>query len=142
MLWDEIRGIEAGDRQVRAFGWLVGGVLVALALGLAWRRGWTPGALPVGLGVAGAVLALGGWLAPRLFRPLYRAWMGLALVLGFVMTRVVLTLVFYLVVTPIGLLLRLFGRDPLQRRRDPAASSYWIEKTYRDDTPRRLEKYF
>ncbi len=142
MLWDEIRGIEAGDRQVRSFGRLVGGVLVALALGLAWRQGWTPGALPVGLGVAGAVLALGGWLAPRLFRPLYRVWMGLALVLGFVMTRVLLTLVFFLAVTPIGLLLRLFGKDPLHRRPDPSAPTYWIEKTYRDDTPKRLEKYF
>ena len=58
------------------------------------------------------------------------------------MTRVLLTLVFALVMLPIGLVLRLVGKDLLDRRLDPAADSYWKPKTYADDSPARLEKYY
>ena len=94
------------------------------------------------LGGLGAALTVLGLTTPVVLKPVYRVWMALAVVLGFVMTRVILTVVYYLVMTPIGLVMRLLGKDPLDRRPDPGAASYWIEKTYPDDSKERLEKYY
>jgi hypothetical protein len=73
-------------------------------------------------------------------KPAHTVWMGLALVLGFVMTRVILTLMYYLVFTPVGLLMRALGRDPMQRKL--GAESYWIVKEYPDDSAARLTRYY
>jgi hypothetical protein len=68
----------------------------------------------------------------RLRLPAYRVWMRLVLPLGRVMTAVLLTAIYLLVVTPLGLLLRLFGRDPLARHPDPRAKTYWRPHVLRD----------
>lgn len=139
---DELRHLDVSRPALRRFGLVVGGVFVGIALVVAWRRGWEPGLLGLGLaGLGGGLLGF-GLLAPSLLRPVYRAWMALAFALGFVMTRVLLTAVFVLIVTPIGLLLRLFGKDLLRQRLDRGAASYWLPKTYRDASPDRLERYF
>jgi fatty acid desaturase len=142
MIRQEIRDLDVGKKKVRSFGYPVGGVLIALALVGLWRNGWrfTPAAYAL-LG-AGGVLAALALAAPAVLRPVYRVWMGLALVLGFVMTRVILTLVFFLVITPVGWIMRVLGKDPLHRRFDRSAASYWIEKTPPDPSPKRLEKYY
>jgi hypothetical protein len=69
-----------------------------------------------------AALVLAGLLAPRALRPLHRAWMRLGAALGWLNTRVILTLVFFLVVTPTGLVMKLFGRSPLATKQ---CDSYW-----------------
>lgn len=74
---------------------------------------------------AGVFLVL-GLVAPRALRPIERVWMAFAHVLGIVMTTIILTLTFYLVMTPIGLLLRAMGKDLLGRSPDPEAASYWV----------------
>ena len=68
--------------------------------------------------------------------------MTLAFVLGFIMAHVILTLFFFLVVTPIGLLARLFGKDFLQRRLDKSASSYWIPREPKTTTAADYERQF
>lgn len=141
-LWEEIRSVDTSRRAVRSFGWVVGLVLVGIALVIWWRRGWEPGTLQLAFGVAGTALIVLGFVAPAVLRPLYRVWMALAVVLGFVMTRVVLTLVFVTLVLPIGLLLRLFGKDLLHRHPDPDTESYWIRRTPHTDDPARLERYY
>lgn len=142
MVWQEIQNLDLSRKSLRSFGYGVGTVLIGIALVVLWRRGWTLGAIVYGLGGIGAVLVLMGLLAPAMLRPVYRVWMALALVLGYVMTRVVLTLVFFLLVTPIGLVLRALGKDPLQRDVDTSASSYWIAKEEATSSPVRLEKYY
>lgn len=78
-------------------------------------------------------------LVPPLFRRIFRWWIGLAITLGYIVSRVLLTLLFYLVVLPTGLLMRLFGKDPMERKRDPATQSYWIKRESDVNTP--LERY-
>ncbi len=142
MIRQEIRELDVGKKHVRSFGYLVGGALMALALVGLWRRGGAANVTVYALLGSGGALAALALAAPAALRPLYRVWMGLALVLGFVMTRVILTLVFFLVITPVGWIMRALGKDPLHRRSDRSAASYWIEKTPPDPSPKRLEKYY
>ena len=139
----EVRALDVSRPALRSFGRAVGGVLLAIAGVVWWRRGWDPSAWVWGLGGVGAALVVLGLAAPAVLRPVYRAWMTLAFALGWVMTRVLLTLVFALVVTPIALLARLVGRDRLGLKPPAGAASYWV---VRDDpapsSRERLERYF
>ena len=75
-------------------------------------------------------------------KKLYRGWMRFAVILGTIMTRVLLTLVFVLVVTPIGLILRLVGKDPMHRKPDPSKETYWIRREAEANDPARMEKFY
>jgi hypothetical protein len=125
---DEIRHLDTGRAALRSFGLVVGGVFVAIATFIAWRRGWDVSGWPLWLGIPGAALMLLGVLVATILRPAYLVWMGLAFAMGFVMTRVILTLVFVLLVIPIGLILRAVGKDVLDLRLRPEAPSYWRDR--------------
>ena len=137
---EEVRALDPSARALRQFGLVVGGVLLAAAAALAWRRGVGPWGWGLG-GVGGVLVALGA-VAPAVLRPVRTAWMALAFALGFVMTRVILTAAFALTFVPAGLALRLLGKDLLHRRPDADAETYWIPRT--DGRPDResLERYF
>jgi hypothetical protein len=110
-------------RQLRDFGLLVGGIFGAIGLWpLLWRQ-QSPRLWALTLFV---VLVLPALVAPRVLAPAYRAWMKLAEVLAWVNTRIVLGVVFYGVVTPIGLVMRALGRDPMRRQFDRAGDSYRV----------------
>jgi hypothetical protein len=141
-LLHEVRALDTGRRPLRSFGLLVGAVLTGLGALVGWRSAGGVPPLAYVLAGAGAALLLAGLTVPALLRPLYRAWMGLALVLGYVMTRVLLTLVFFLLVVPIGLGMRWTGKDPLQRKWDRKAPTYWIRREHPEESPDRLEKYY
>lgn len=140
-LWKEFREIDTSRRALRSFGTLVGSVLLGLGFIAAWKHDWSTTAVFLWLIGIGCVLVVTGLTVPTVLKPVYRMWMGLAVVLGFMMTRIILTIVFYFVITPTGLLLRLFGKDPLRRAWMPDAT-YWLEKTHDDASPQRLERYY
>jgi hypothetical protein len=68
--------------------------------------------------------------------------MKLAHVLGIVNSRIILTVIFAVVVTPIALLMRMFGRSPIARRPDPARGSYWQARQPEEFTAKRMERQF
>jgi len=80
--------------------------------------------------VWGVVVLAGilGVLKPRLMKPVFVGWITAAWPVGMVVSHVILAIVWYAVLTPIGLLMRLRGHDPMQRRLDHNAKSYWIER--------------
>lgn len=122
-------------REWRKFG-LGSALVLALLTGLLCWRGWLP--LPVAAAVlaallAGALLAL---LQPRWLRGPYRMGLRVSLALGRVVAPLVLGAIFLLVLTPMGLLLRLLGKDLLRLRRDPGASTYWQSVTGSRDLTR------
>jgi hypothetical protein len=98
----------------RSFGVSVGGVLVLIAAWAVWRQRLV---LAAWLGGIGALLILLGQTAPWLLKWPSAAWWKLAHVLGYVNARVILTLIFAIVLTPMGLLWRLINHDPLTQRR-------------------------
>lgn len=126
-------------RTERDFGLLVGGVLLALGGWWFYRGKYT--ALSGLLLVVGTTLALAGALRPKLLVVPNRLWMGMAEAMGFVMTRVILGVVFFLFVTPIGLVRRLFGGDPLGRRAG-RTESYWKPYTERRKNSKHYEKMY
>jgi hypothetical protein len=109
-------------RTLRRFGLVMAVPLVLLAVLLLWKQ--RP-AGPYVLAVA-ACFALLGVAAPRLLGPVETAWMKMAAGLSIVMTYVILTLAFFLVLTPLGLVRRAFGGDSLRRKFDGNAASYWV----------------
>jgi hypothetical protein len=126
-------------RAEREFGLVVGGVFVLLG-GWWLYRGKFPNVAPVVLPL-GSLLVLLGLIWPRALMLPNRAWMLLAEGLSFVTTRIILAIVFFLVVTPIGLVKRLSGWDPLSRR-GARSTSYWKPYSERQRDPRHYEKMF
>lgn len=98
----------------RSFGLSVGTVLLAVAAYLLWRGRVLGAEITGGIGV---VLVLGGLVAPRLLKWPSALWWKLTVALGYVNARVILSIAFLVVLTPIGLIWRAIGRDPLARRR-------------------------
>lgn len=103
-------------------------------------RGRFPSAAPFVVGI-GSALILAGLLVPGVLYWPNRGWMALAEALSFVSTRVVLALVFFIAVTPIGVVKKLTGWDPL-RRRSAAAPSYWRPYPERQRDTRHYDKMF
>jgi hypothetical protein len=110
-------------KQLRHFGLIVGGIFAAIGLWPAVVRGQSPRWWAVALGVA---LVLPALLLPGSLRPAYRVWMALGDVLGWINTRIILGAIFYGMLTPIGVCLRLRGRDPLRRGIDPRLHTYRV----------------
>ncbi len=126
-------------RAEREFGLIVGGVFVLLSGWWIYRSKFhsvVPITLPLG-----AVLVLLGLVFPRALVLLNKAWMALAEALSFVSTRIILAFVFFVIMTPIGVVKRLFGWDPLHRRAE-RSDSYWKPYSDRQRDPRHYEKMF
>jgi hypothetical protein len=124
--------------QLRRFGVTVGVGLSLLGL-LSWYRGHA--AVPSVLWFVGGILALLGLVVPSLLRPVQKVWMGLALILGWINTRIILGALFYLVFTPTGVLMRLF-RDPLNRSMQPNGTTYWSRREVQPLDPQTYERQF
>ena len=126
-------------RNEREFGLIVGGAFTALG-GWQFYRGRL-GVLPVIFLVLGSGLMLLGALLPVALVLPNRAWMGLAAVLSSITTRIILAIIFFGLVTPIGIIKRLSGWDPLHRRAN-SAESYWSVYADRQRDARHYEKMF
>ncbi|HEX8147871.1 MAG TPA: SxtJ family membrane protein [Pyrinomonadaceae bacterium] len=126
------------DAQARKSALLVAAVLLGIALWNLYRGRAT---VVLVFGVLGGALLAAGLLVPAAARAFHTAWMRFAVLLGHVNSRVLLTLVYYLVVTPYGVVTRLVGRDPL-RRRGAARGSYWVERKATRQTREQFERLF
>lgn len=133
-LRDEIRNLATGRTQLRKFGLMVGAVF--LLLGAFWWRGRSFGAVFLAVG---AVLVFAGVVYPTGLRFVYICWMSFALVLGAIASTILLTIFFFLVVTPIGLIARAFGKDFLSRKLEREKEVYWI---MRDRSGRQAREHF
>jgi ABC-type uncharacterized transport system permease subunit len=111
---------------------VVGGVLGrALASDVARHVAWG----------AGAILALAYYAVPGWRRPMFVGWMYAAYPIGFVMSHLLLGVVYFGVVTPIGLLMRAMGHDPMTRRFDRSATTYWVERQRVSDVKRYFKQF-
>ena len=139
MIREEIKQLRTGTRELRNFGLLVGAVFAALGL-LFWVRGKAQ--YPYFL-APGILLLVFGAAFPRALKHVYVVWMSLAIGLGFIVSTLILTLFFILVITPIGLVARLLGKDFLRLKLDRRESTYWIVRKARPPrSPAEYEQQF
>jgi hypothetical protein len=129
-LKEEFLRIDRSAKALARFGFILGGMSILLGLLLLARHRTGLPLLIIGVLLIGA-----GFFAPRALKYLHAVWIGLSLLIGWLMTRLILTIVFFLVVTPIGLLQRLVGRSPVELVFRTGASSYWRprEKSFAPD---------
>jgi thiol:disulfide interchange protein len=123
----EYQKLDRSPRAFRRFGFTVGFVILFLGCVLLWRHrsaGWP-------LISIGTVLVLAAGLAPLTLKWVHGPWMIVSLALGWIVTRILLTIAFFFVVTPIGLLQRLFGKRSIEVAFRANAASYWQSRTAR-----------
>ena len=121
---DELKNIRTHNKAIRDFGILIGLILLIIA-GILFYKERESYDLIILLGILFIGLGLG---MPIILKPVYLVWMNFAVVLGWLMTRLILGLSFYVVVSPIGLISRLFGKEFLELKNISFNRSYWNYK--------------
>ncbi len=109
----------------RKFGWFFTFLFAVLAAYAYWKAWATVALVALILCLLFVVLAL---LAPRLLTPLNRLWYSFGLLLGKIVSPVVLGIIFIVLITPISLITRLFGRDEL-RLKKRSVDTYWVDRS-------------
>ena len=131
-------GKKSQSRILREFGLTVGIAFAVLGLLLLWRgRSYYDYFVYLG----GAFI-LAGLVAPRILRPVRKGWMTAAAGMGWVMTRVILTVLFFGVFTPIRFIARLAGKSFLHLAIEPQSESYWVKRDRSASEPETLERQF
>lgn len=124
MLIEEIKNIKNDKKELKKFGLTIGAVLFLIGAVLLLLNRFT---YPFFMS-AGILFAAAGILFPVVLKPIQILWMTLAVIMGFIMTRVILSILFYIVITPIGFLMRIAGKDLLNEKFDKKSGSYWNKR--------------
>ena len=125
------------NKGLRKFGLTTGAIIVVLfALFFPWVFDMTT--MPMWPWILAGLLWLPALLMPSILRPVYTTWMKIGHAIGWVNTRIILGVLFYVMVLPMGLIMRLFGKDPMSRRQDKSALSYRVKSI--SEPKDRLEK--
>lgn len=132
ILEERFQALDDSRRALKQFG-VFGGLILLVLTGVLFLKGVR---LPVqiAVGLIGVFFLVSGLVQPSMLRPVYRGWMGVAFVIGAVVSRILLVFIFILVVVPIGLAARICGKRFMELRFEPEKETYW-EARERDETP-------
>jgi multisubunit Na+/H+ antiporter MnhG subunit len=135
---DEIKKIRSDRKALKDFGLTIGMILMIFGFLALWRgRSIYPYFLAVG-----ALFAVSGLIMPRILKIPNAIWMAFSVIIGFFMSRVILTILFYGVITPISVLTKVLGKDILDQKIDRTRPSYWIARQDRIKTKESYEKQY
>ena len=135
---EEIKNIKTGKKDIRNFGITIGIILLIVAGFLFYKE---KDSFQLFIYIAGSFISL-GFLIPIILKPIYLVWMIFAVILGWFMTRFILSLLFFLVVTPIALLLKVIGKDLLGLKKQEIQGSYWNRRNSDKEQNQNYEKQF
>lgn len=127
------------QRNGRKFGLTMAGVAVVFALLLLYKHR-TTGAMV--LGAVALIFALLALVLPKLLEPVEAVWMGFAGLLGAINTRLILGLFYFLIFVPLGLIMRIFGRDTMKRRKLAATTTNWEDYRGRQGNEEHFDNMF
>mgnify|MGYP001235834703 CR=1 FL=1 len=136
-MFEEIKNIPSSKKDIRSFGITIGIILFIISGLLIY---YNKEIYQVIGGIALTLIGL-GLIMPVVLKPFYFVWMTFAAILGWVMTRVILGFVFYLIITPIGLLTKLIGEDFLALKKTES-DSYWNYRNSAKELNQDYEKQF
>jgi len=114
---------DVSTKILRKFGWLVGGIFGLIGT---WPLIFRGSPLRLWAIALAGFLILSASILPRILLPFYRGWMVLGHYLGWINTKIILGVLFYLVFTPVGAFRRLFSGDSMSRKYEPDASTYRV----------------
>ncbi len=117
-----------GPVQLRSFGLVIGGILAVIAL---WPTVFHGDGARIWALIGSALLAFPALIRPTSLRPIYKAWMRIGSVLAWANTRIILSIGFYGVFTPMAIIMRVFRKDPLRRGFDPDMMTYRVARSPR-----------
>ncbi|MBI5727673.1 MAG: hypothetical protein HY965_07465 [Ignavibacteriales bacterium] len=128
---NDLKNLNAGKKELQKFGWLIGFFVLLYCAYIFFKYGVLAlqGALPI----TGAVILILATLSPVLLKYIYKIWMAIAFILGWLVSRILIIFIFSFLITPIGLLLRVIGKSPLDILFKDGKNSYWIAKKSRDN---------
>lgn len=138
MIIEEFRQINSSKKELQKFSRVLGIAFIILGL-LLW---YSDGRLHPSPFIISFVLLIVGLLFPFLLLPLHKFWMGLSIILGFISTRVILTIIYYFVLTPIAVISRMFGVDFLDEKIDKQKHSYWLKKAQYENNSENIKRQF
>ena len=139
MIIEEFKNIKSGTRELHQFGVTMGFVLLALGVVVFLRKKY----FPVALWGPSMLFFMLGFLAPASLKFLHKIWMSLAIVMGWFMTRLILSVLFFVILTPVSLLARLFGKRFMDTEfKGGAQKSFWIVRAGEKKEQTRYEKQF
>ena len=122
-----ISRIKITKEEIRKFGIVIGIILIIIGVILFWKKNIS---YPM-LMITGIFLLVGGLSIPIILKPIYLIWMIFATILGWLMTRVILSLLFFGLITPISLIARLMGKKFIYLKGDKINNSYWNYRSNR-----------
>lgn len=130
--------LDQDRKSLRSFAFVMAGALTVIGLlifffGEVQERAF-------GFGGIALILLLVGLTIPHILKPVHTAWMALAFFLGYFVSRILLSVIFFLLITPIGFVMRVFGKDFLNRKIEPERESYWLDRKF--DADRNYERMF
>jgi len=128
-----------GKTELRWFGLALLAFFSILGGMVFWRTGSL--AVPRVLWTIGVSITALYYLAPPLRRPLFIGWSYLTFPLGWLLTHAILAIVYFVLLTPVGLVMKILGRDPLTRSFDPEKDSYWVRRPPTSEPSRYFRQY-
>lgn len=136
---EELKNIKSGKKELGDFGLTVGMILILLGGLVMWRgkRELSPYLLATGV-----LLVFLGLALPGILKPLQKIWMGFSVVIGFFVSRIILFILFYAVLSPIGLIARLLGKDILDQKIDRSRPTYWRDRPVGTETKESYENQY
>ncbi len=141
MLKSLLNEIDTAPKRVKQFAWLFAVIGLLIIPGFIYYKHESLNSTSFySMGFGGVFLML-GLVRYQLLIPIYKVWMLLALILGLIMTKVIITIVYYGVMTPIGLVKRGHFNKSMHLKFSRDSESYWVKKEWNSD-PKRLEKLF
>lgn len=123
----DISLIQSTPQELKKFGLTIGGILLLLC-GIAFYWNWFSNTLLITLGILGIFLLVSGLLVPKFLRIIHYWWMGFAVILGSIVSRIILFFVFFSIVTFISITARIFGKKFYIAHKDEQRSTYWIQR--------------
>lgn len=124
----ERRNHQAINKELRQFGLVVGGVFSVIGLWPVMFRADSPRLWAM---ILGSLLIALGVIVPQTLRQVHQGWMKIGHVLGSINTKIILGIIYYLLITPMGIVMRLMGKDPMHRAVGENVDTYRVVRTAR-----------
>ena len=135
---EEIRNIKSGKKELRNFGFTTGIVLLLIAGVLFYKNN----NLFISFAYIAGVFIVLGFLFPQLLKPIYFIWMIFAVVIGWIMTRLILSILFFVIISIIRLIAGIFGKSFLELNISKDSKSYWNHRFSDVEMSQDYEKQF